>query len=68
MYPEHGLPLAAVMLAPRLGALRRRQGKTQSDISRRLGIDPSIPSLWEQGDGPSRQRGSRRSPTCSTCR
>jgi len=52
MYPEHGLPLAAVMLAPRLGALRRRQGKKQSDISRRLGIDPSIPSLWEQGKRP----------------
>lgn len=52
MYHEQALPLFAVTLSPRLRELRRRQGKTQSDISRRMGVDPSIPSLWEQGKRP----------------
>ena len=52
MYLEQGIPTVAVNLSQRLRELRRRQGKTQSDISRRLGVDPSIPSLWEQGKRP----------------
>jgi transcriptional regulator with XRE-family HTH domain len=52
MYLEQGLPTVAVNLSHRLRELRRRQGKTQSDISRHLGVDPSIPSLWEQGKRP----------------
>ena len=52
MHLEQGIPTVAVNLSPRLRELRRRQGKTQSDISRRLGVDPSIPSLWEQGKRP----------------
>jgi Helix-turn-helix domain len=52
MYLEPALPTVAVNLSPRLRQLRRRQGKTQSDISRYLGVDPSIPSLWEQGKRP----------------
>jgi transcriptional regulator with XRE-family HTH domain len=52
MYLEPGMPNVAVNLSPRLRELRRRQGKTQSDISRYLGVDPSIPSLWEQGKRP----------------
>jgi hypothetical protein len=52
MYLEQGLPTVAINLSQRLRELRRRQGKTQSDISRHLGVDPSIPSLWEQGKRP----------------
>jgi transcriptional regulator with XRE-family HTH domain len=52
MYLEQGIPTVAVNLSQRLRELRRRQAKTQSDISRRLGVDPSIPSLWEQGKRP----------------
>ena len=52
MHLEQGIPTVAVNLSQRLRELRRRQGKTQSDISRRLGVDPSIPSLWEQGKRP----------------
>jgi transcriptional regulator with XRE-family HTH domain len=52
MQLEQGIPTVAVNLSRRLRELRRRQGKTQSDISHRLGVDPSIPSLWEQGKRP----------------
>src|SRR5438270_8222509 len=29
--------------------LRARQGLKQSEVARRMRLDPSIPSLWEQG-------------------
>lgn len=39
-------------LSSRLRALRERQGLRQSEIARRMAVDPSIPSLWEQGKRP----------------
>jgi transcriptional regulator with XRE-family HTH domain len=32
--------------------LRQRAGIKQADVARRLGVDPSVPSLWEQGKRP----------------
>lgn len=43
---------APLNLAPRMRELRARQGLKQSEIARRMGLDPSIPSLWEQGKRP----------------
>ena len=33
----------------RLTEFRQRAGIKQADVARRLGVDPSVPSLWEQG-------------------
>lgn len=49
MLVDDRLPRTAVDLSDRLRRLRQRSGQTQSAISRALGLDPSIPSLWEQG-------------------
>jgi transcriptional regulator with XRE-family HTH domain len=43
---------APVDLSSRLRSLRERQGLRQSEIARRMALDPSIPSLWEQGKRP----------------
>jgi transcriptional regulator with XRE-family HTH domain len=43
------LPHAPLDLSARIRELRTRQGLKQSEIARRMGLDPSIPSLWEQG-------------------
>src|SRR5919198_6418825 len=43
------LPTAPLDLSARIRALRTRQGLKQSEVARRMGLDPSIPSLWEQG-------------------
>ncbi|MBV9358565.1 MAG: helix-turn-helix transcriptional regulator, partial [Chloroflexi bacterium] len=37
------------LLGKRLGELRTRAGLSQAEVARRLGVDSSIPSLWEQG-------------------
>jgi transcriptional regulator with XRE-family HTH domain len=37
------------VLGKRLGELRTRAGLSQAEVARRLGVDSSIPSLWEQG-------------------
>jgi transcriptional regulator with XRE-family HTH domain len=44
-----GQLLRAIDLGSRLSELRARLGLKQSEIARRLGVDPSMPSLWEQG-------------------
>lgn len=56
-FPNHGednelLPREPVNLAVRMREIRARQGLKQSEIARRMGLDPSIPSLWEQGKRP----------------
>src|SRR5690242_16710678 len=43
------LPAASLDLSTRMRDLRARQGLKQSEVARRMGLDPSIPSLWEQG-------------------
>src|SRR5919198_2897293 len=43
------LPNAPLDLSARMRELRARQGLKQSELARRMGLDPSIPSLWEQG-------------------
>jgi transcriptional regulator with XRE-family HTH domain len=43
------LPTAPLDLSARMRELRARQGLKQSELARRMGLDPSIPSLWEQG-------------------
>ena len=43
------LPTASLDLSMRMRDLRARQGLKQSEVARRLRLDPSIPSLWEQG-------------------
>lgn len=43
------LPTAPLDLSARMRELRARQGLKQSELARRIGLDPSIPSLWEQG-------------------
>ena len=43
------LPTAPLDLSARMRELRSRQGLKQSELARRMGLDPSIPSLWEQG-------------------
>jgi len=43
------LPTASLDLSTRMRDLRARQGLKQSEVARRMGLDPSIPSLWEQG-------------------
>jgi transcriptional regulator with XRE-family HTH domain len=43
------LPHAPLDLSTRIRELRTRQGLKQSEVARRMGLDPSIPSLWEQG-------------------
>jgi transcriptional regulator with XRE-family HTH domain len=43
------LPTAPLDLSARMRDLRARQGLKQSELARRMGLDPSIPSLWEQG-------------------
>src|SRR6267143_5776579 len=50
--PEDGeiaLPTSSLDLSTRMRDLRARQGLKQSEVARRMGLDPSIPSLWEQG-------------------
>jgi transcriptional regulator with XRE-family HTH domain len=44
-----GLPTASLDLSTRMRDLRTRQGLKQSEVARRMRLDPSIPSLWEQG-------------------
>ncbi|HEY2594621.1 MAG TPA: helix-turn-helix transcriptional regulator [Chloroflexota bacterium] len=36
-------------LAIRMRAIRLRQGLKQTEVARRMGLDPSMPSLWERG-------------------
>lgn len=43
------LPTSPLDLSARMRDLRARQGLKQSEVARRMGLDPSIPSLWEQG-------------------
>jgi transcriptional regulator with XRE-family HTH domain len=43
------LPAASLDLSARMRDLRARQGLKQSEVARRMRLDPSIPSLWEQG-------------------
>jgi len=43
------LPTSSLDLSARMRDLRNRQGLKQSEVARRMGLDPSIPSLWEQG-------------------
>src|ERR687889_743038 len=43
------LPTSSLDLSARMRELRGRQGLKQSEVARRMGLDPSIPSLWEQG-------------------
>src|ERR1700687_3742856 len=43
------LPTASLDLSTRMRDLRARQGFKQSEVARRMRLDPSIPSLWEQG-------------------
>jgi transcriptional regulator with XRE-family HTH domain len=43
------LPSSSLDLSARMRELRARQGLKQSEVARRMGLDPSIPSLWEQG-------------------
>jgi transcriptional regulator with XRE-family HTH domain len=43
------LPAASLDLSTRMRDLRARQGLKQSEVARRMRLDPSIPSLWEQG-------------------
>jgi transcriptional regulator with XRE-family HTH domain len=43
------LPTSSLDLSSRMRDLRARQGLKQSEVARRMGLDPSIPSLWEQG-------------------
>lgn len=45
-------PNTPLDLSYRMRELRARQGLKQSDVARRMGLDPSIPSLWEQGKRP----------------
>jgi transcriptional regulator with XRE-family HTH domain len=46
---EIALPTSSLDLSARMRDLRARQGLKQSELARRMGLDPSIPSLWEQG-------------------
>jgi transcriptional regulator with XRE-family HTH domain len=46
---ELALPTSSLDLSLRMRDLRNRQGLKQSEVARRMGLDPSIPSLWEQG-------------------
>src|SRR4051794_38616390 len=46
---DFALPTASLDLSTRMRDLRNRQGLKQSEVARRMGLDPSIPSLWEQG-------------------
>lgn len=46
------LPAGPIDLSARMRELRARSGLKQSEIARRMGLDPSIPSLWEQGKRP----------------
>src|SRR5207302_2015833 len=46
---EFALPTASLDLSTRMRDLRARQGLKQSEVARRMRLDPSIPSLWEQG-------------------
>src|SRR5262249_50143555 len=46
---EIALPSSSLDLSARMRDLRARQGLKQSEVARRMGLDPSIPSLWEQG-------------------
>jgi transcriptional regulator with XRE-family HTH domain len=46
---EIALPTSPLDLSARMRDLRARQGLKQSEVARRMGLDPSIPSLWEQG-------------------
>ncbi len=43
------LPSTSLDLSARMRDLRARQGLKQSEVARRMRLDPSIPSLWEQG-------------------
>jgi transcriptional regulator with XRE-family HTH domain len=43
------LPRASLDLSARMRDLRARLGLKQSEVARRMRLDPSIPSLWEQG-------------------
>src|SRR5690242_10428942 len=43
------LPTASLDLSTRMRDIRARQGLKQSEVARRMRLDPSIPSLWEQG-------------------
>src|SRR6266480_140248 len=46
---DFALPAASLDLSTRMRDLRARQGLKQSEVARRMRLDPSIPSLWEQG-------------------
>src|SRR4051794_6449061 len=46
---DFALPTASLDLSTRMRDLRSRQGLKQSEVARRMRLDPSIPSLWEQG-------------------
>jgi len=46
---DMALPTASLDLSTRMRDLRARQGLKQSEVARRMRLDPSIPSLWEQG-------------------
>src|SRR5713101_6569948 len=43
------LPTSSLDLSTRMRDIRARQGLKQSEVARRMRLDPSIPSLWEQG-------------------
>src|SRR5438045_9739954 len=42
-------PNASLDLPTRMRDLRSREGMKQSEVAWRMSLDPSIPSLWEQG-------------------
>src|SRR4051812_14610379 len=46
---DQQVPTASLDLSTRMRDLRARQGLKQSEVARRMRLDPSIPSLWEQG-------------------
>src|SRR4030088_2397222 len=46
---DSAVPPPRLDLSTRMRDLRARQGLKQSEVARRMRLDPSIPSLWEQG-------------------
>jgi transcriptional regulator with XRE-family HTH domain len=50
--PEDGeiaLPTSSLDLSTRMRELRARQGLMQSEVARRMRLDPSVLSCWERG-------------------
>jgi hypothetical protein len=49
-------------VAMRMREIRLRQGLKQAEVARRVGLDPSLPSLWERGSAWCRGAACRRWP------